>query len=176
MPPKVTRKPEPKPETTTTPKPTKDQPVPKTGVEGKAEVKGLQTTLDFWKMKCQDGNERHPISSKVLEGRKPARVLKENAVTITKRKGKRTNFSPIQGQLGIKSFLERKNNSMTPSVNFQNSSVSNDNYTTVADSCEIYVGNKTTEAENKTGGETEQLQGTTNLKNYFERKDTIGQN
>ena len=74
------------------------------------------------------------------------------------------------------SFLEHKKNSMTPSVDFQNSSVKYDIHTTVAGSCKIYVGNKTTEAANKTGGETEQLQGTTNLKNYFERKDTIGQN
>ena len=65
---------------------------------------------------------------------------------------------------------------MTPGVNFPNSSVQCDNYTTGAGSCTTYVGNKTTEAANETGGGTEQLQGTIDLKNYFARKDTIGQN
>ena len=53
---------------------------------------------------------------------------------------------------------------MTPGVDFANSSVQYDNYTTDAGSCTTYVGNKTTEAANETGGGTEQLQGTINLK------------
>ena len=65
---------------------------------------------------------------------------------------------------------------MTPGVDFANWSVQYDNYTTDAGSCTTYVGNKTTEAANETGGGTEQLQGTINLKKYFERKDTISQN
>ena len=52
---------------------------------------------------------------------------------------------------------------MTPGVDFANSSVQYDNYTTDAGSCTTYVGNKTTEAANETGGGTEQLQGTINF-------------
>ena len=97
-----------KPNTTTTPAPTQNQTLPKTGVDGSATVKGMQTTLDFWKNKCKDKDEGSPTSTKVPKGRKPTQNSKGRAMTTTRRKCKSDNFSQIQGQSKILSFLEHK--------------------------------------------------------------------
>ena len=48
-------------------------------------------------------------------------------------------------------------------------------YNTAETHKQTYIQEKH-KAANETGGGTEQLQGTINLKKYFERKDTISQN
>ena len=136
----------------------------------------MQTTLEFWKTKCEDEDGKIQAPIKILKGRKPTHTVKDKAVKTPRRKGNSTSISQIQGQSKILSFLEPKNNSMTPSIPFPNSSVIISNNTTDADSCTNLVGNKTTEARNETGGGTEQLTGESNLKTVFVRDDTIGQN
>ena len=135
-------------------------------------MKGMQTTLDFWRSKYDDRDGKVPAPNQVPTGRKPTQHVKERSVNITRRKGNNIKNSQIQGQSKILSFLEPKINSMTPSSNFPNSSIQTNNYTTDAGSCITFVGNKTTEARNG----TEQLTGERNLTNIFERSDTIGQN
>ena len=72
-------------------------------------------------------------------------------------------ISQIQGQSYIMSFLAPKLFSMTPSTeSFPNSSNQIDYNTTAVCSCDIYVGSKTKEASNSTGGEAQQLSGRTN--------------
>ena len=48
---------------------------------------------------------------------------------------------------------------MTPNTTNTTGNESNDCSTTAVDFCEIFVGVKTTEASNNTGGKTEQLKG-----------------
>ena len=138
----------------------------------------MQTTLDFWRSKCQDKDKVGKFSDqiKVPTGRKESPIVKGKAGINTRRKGKNITKSQIQGQSKILSYLEPKIIPMTPSISFPNSSVDISCNTPDADSCTILMGNKTTEATKETGGETEQLKGEINLKNQFVSDDTIGQN
>ena len=103
--------------------------------------------------------------------------MKGRAGNITKGRGNSMKATQIQGQSTLTSFLEHKIISRTRSSNdFPNSSNKNNSYTTAVGSLNNYVGNKTTEASNETGGRTQQLSGEINLKEDFVRRDTIGQN
>ena len=117
----------------------------------------MQGTLDFWRRKCTDVDKKTITLTEVQQGRKQPPSQKVNAAVTTKKKGRARNIPQIQGQINIKSFLEPKSNSMTPSVfKFPNYSTINENTATVGLS-ETLMGNKTTEASNVTGGQAQQL-------------------
>ena len=117
----------------------------------------MQRTLDFWKRKCDgEGEAKEEIISTQLEvqGRKTQSYPKDRPASITKRKGKASKFSQIQGQSNITSFLSPTNISRTPSIS-QNSSIENIEDTMVVGLRDSFlVGKKTTEATNETGGQT----------------------
>ena len=132
----------------------------------------MQSVLQMWKIRCNEASIEGDVKKVPVPGPNDGDGQKEGthrskstssikASTPKSRKGKSMDKILQQGQISIKSFLEHKNMQMTPSISTcQNSSIINNSQnTTVAGSSKIYLGEKTIEASEVTGGRAKQLSG-----------------